>query len=292
MNFENRMAAVPRLGIGVSTEYGAFSAPNSLDIHRLRREYPEFAGFLEVGVEIHKGLDEDAIAWATAQLPTTYHFLDINLDDPDSLSPWWISQTKVQLEQLNAAWMCGDAGLWHMGPREPGSMMLLPPISALDAVVPMAEGIQNLRETLGIEVFPENPPGSVYLGPLHLLDFYGRVVETADTGMVLDCAHLAIYQRQKGYAACTALDGFPMHRIIELHVAGARVGSIDGLEFVEDDHTPTVLPETWEILEWVIPRAPNLKAVVFECERNPLEDTLAGFERIAATWKVDKRAVP
>ena len=35
----------------------------------------------EVGVELHKGLDQDAVEWAKAELPTTYHFLDINLDE-------------------------------------------------------------------------------------------------------------------------------------------------------------------------------------------------------------------
>jgi hypothetical protein len=31
----------------------------------------------------------------------------------------------------------------------------------------------------------------------------------------------------------------------------------------------------------VAPRAPSLRAVVFECERNPFRDTVGGFERIA-----------
>jgi hypothetical protein len=55
---------------------------------------------------------------------------------------------------------------------------------------------------------------------------------------------------------------------------------VDGWQYVEDDHTPAVLDETWRILEHVVPRAPNLRAVVFECERNPLPDTLEGFARI------------
>ena len=87
MSFENRMARLPTLGIGVSTEYGAFESPGSLDIRRLRQEYPQFAGFLEVGVELHKGLDQDAVEWAKAELPTTYHFLDINLDEANPFPP-------------------------------------------------------------------------------------------------------------------------------------------------------------------------------------------------------------
>ena len=67
-----------------------------------------------------------------------------------------------------------------------------------DAADAMADGIVRLREATGFEVLPENPPGQVYLGDLHLLDFFARVIERADTGMLLDCAHLAIYQRLRG----------------------------------------------------------------------------------------------
>ena len=36
----------------------------------------------------------------------------------------------------------------------------------------LADGIMALRELIGLEVLPENPPGHVYLGDLHLLDFF------------------------------------------------------------------------------------------------------------------------
>ena len=280
MSFPNRAISLPFLGIGVSTEFGAFRQPDSLDILRLRKEHPHFAKFLEVGVEITKGLDEDSIAWASADLPTTYHFLDINLDEPTDMTGEWLGKTKELIAQLNPAWVCGDAGLWHIGPRESGSMILLPPIAAPDAVQPMADGICRLREETGLEVLPENPPGSIFLGPLHLMDFYGKVLESGDTGMVLDCAHLAIYQKLKGHQPTTALDNFPLDRIIEMHIAGAQLQDVEGLTIVEDNHTPNVLPETWEIMEWVLPRATNLKAVVFECERNSLESTIEGFQNI------------
>ena len=80
--FDQRVKGLPKLGLGVSTEYGAASAQGALDVTRLRAEHPQYANFLEVGVETVKGLDEAAIAWAASGLPTTYHFLDINLDDP------------------------------------------------------------------------------------------------------------------------------------------------------------------------------------------------------------------
>ena len=52
---------------------------------------------------------------------------------------------------------------------------------------------------------------------------------------------------------------------------------------MEDDHTPRVLEDTWSIYESIVPRASNLRAVVYECERNPLEGCLGGFRRLERT---------
>lgn len=281
MSFLDRVPALPRLGLGVSTEYGAGQAPGGLDVAALRREYPEFAGFLEVGLETLSGIDASTRAWLDAGLPTTYHFLDVNLEDPEDFSPEWLGQVRFFVEQLHPAWLCGDAGMWHFGGREPGQMLLLPPILSEVSARTTAEGLRKLREATSLEVLPENPPGLVYLGDLHLLDFFGRVCHHADTGILLDCAHLAIYQANHGLDPLTGLDGFPLDRIVEMHVAGGTRRNLDGFEFVDDNHTPDVMDETWRIFEHLVPRCPNLRAVVFECERNPLPDTLPGFTRLA-----------
>ena len=285
MTFLDRATTLPFLGIGVSTEYGASASDGALDVMRLRREHPEYAGFLEVGVEIAKGLDADDRAWVASGGPTTYHFLDINLDDPADQDPQWLARVQATVEELRPAWMCGDAGLWHFGPRDRAQMTLLPPILSDDAARDLGDGVAALRSATGLEVLPENPPGVVFLGDLHLLDFFARVMDRADTGMLLDCAHLAIYQRLCGHEPLTGLDAFPVERIIEMHVAGGAARERDGFTWVEDDHTPEVLPDTWLIFDYLVKRAPHLKAVVFECERNPMESCLTGFARIQDSWK-------
>ncbi|MGK0359321.1 MAG: hypothetical protein ACI9U2_001623 [Bradymonadia bacterium] len=283
MSFADRVAALPSLGIGVSTEYQAMAKAGALDPRELRHLHPEFAGFLEVGVEASRGVDAQAEAWSAAGWPTTYHFLDVNLDEPEDLDAEWLAQTRANVETLNAAWICGDAGLWHFGPRERGQMLLLPPILTDEAARAMADGIIALREATGREVLPENPPGHVFIGDLHLLEFYARLCEYADTGMLLDAAHLAIYQHCQGNSALDGLSNFPLDRIVEVHVAGAVTKDVDGLTIIEDDHTPNVLPATWQILRHVAPRASELRAVVFECEHNPIDVCLPGFRQIQAT---------
>lgn len=280
--FVDRVQHLPALGLGISTEYGASAAPDALDIPALRAAHPRFAGFLEVGIEVVKGLDDTARDWARHGWPTTYHFLDVNLDESEDFDAPWLRAVAEMAHEIQPAWMCGDAGLWHFGRRERGHMLLLPPILSAEAARGQAEGVVRLREQLGYEVLPENPPGHVYIGDLHILDFYARVADHADTGLLLDCAHLAIYQRLMGYDPLTGIDGLPLDRVVELHVAGSTPREHEGFLYWEDDHTPEILADTWTIFDEVVPKAPNLKAVVFECERNPLNTVLAGFERIAA----------
>jgi uncharacterized protein (UPF0276 family) len=277
-SFLERVHVLPTLGLGVSTEYGAGNQDGALDPAALRRDHPGFATFLEVGVEIVKGLDADARAWADRGWATTYHFLDINLDEPQDFDPAWLDAVRDVITLLDPAWLCGDAGLWHFGARDRGQMLLLPPVLIQESIAPMAEGIIALREATGREVLPENPPGAAFLGDMHLLEFFSRVAEAGDTGLLLDCAHLAMYQRARGHTPLTGFDGFAWDRVIELHIAGGRERIVDGLTWVEDDHGVEVLPDTWAIARAAITHASNLRAIVVECERNTIEQVLPLFE--------------
>ena len=159
-------------------------------------------------------------------------------------------------------------------------MLLLPPIFTRDSAYALADGIIRLREETGLEVLPENPPGQIFVGPLHLLDFFALVIERADTGMLLDAAHLAIYQNTQGLPMTSGLDGFPLDRVIELHMAGGAWRSYRGLDYIEDDHNPQILPETWEIFHESADRLTELRAVIFECERNPFEQCQGGMTEL------------
>lgn len=279
MTFTDRLARLPRLGLGLSTEYGAIDTPGALDPLEVRARAPECAGFLELGVEYAKGLDRAAEAWA-ARYPVTYHFLDINLDDPDDFDPEWLSGTAALIRRLRPAWACGDAGLWHLGRRDRGQMLLLPPILTAGSADRIAAGVARLRGAWGVEVLPENPPGVAYVGDMHLLDFFARVLDRADTGMLLDCAHLAIYQHLRGGDPLDGLDGFPLDRVVEIHIAGSNNRLYNGFSYIEDSHSTAILPQTLRIVERVLAGATNLRAVVFECERNGIEEVIPAFRQI------------
>lgn len=274
------LSTLPRLGLGLSTEHDA--ARTGIDAVRLHDERPGTIDFLEVGCDLARGLDEHARRWAARGLPSTYHFLDVNLEDPRDVDPAWCAGVRALADELDAAWLCGDGGLWHFGPRDRGHATLLPPILTTASADAMAESVRALEDATGRAVLPENPPGTIYLGDLHVLDYFARVADRSGGGLLLDCAHLAIFQRLRGLPPLTGLDGFPLDRVVELHVAGGTERSTDGFAWVDDDHTPEPLADTWAIVEHVLARMPNLRAVVYECERNPIEAVEAGFARLRA----------
>jgi uncharacterized protein (UPF0276 family) len=278
--FADRVKTLPRLGLGISTEYGA--GRGGLDINALRGSRPDLVSFLEIGVDLERGVDEDALRWVAAGGASTYHFLDLNLEEGDDLDPADAAAVRELATSLKAAWLCGDSGLWHVGRRDRGHGVLMPPILCAESADEMARGVRALREATGFEVLPENPPAHVYLGGLHLLDYYARVAGASDCGLLLDAAHLAVYQLVSGNRPTDGLDGYPLDRVVEIHVAGGTPFASGGLTFVDDDHGTRILPETWQILEAVLPRARNLRAVVFECERNPADAVIPVFETLKA----------
>ena len=266
---------LPRLGVGISAEPG--SAASGIDATEMD---PSQVHFLEYGSDSERGLDEHVRRWAASGRPTTYHFLDLNLEEAEDLDGEWIAKTAEAARAIGAAWLCGDAGLWHFGTRDRGHQLLLPPILTRDSAYAVAENLHRLKQATGFEVLPENPPGTFYLGDLHILDYFAMVSERAGCGLLVDCAHLAIFQRLRGLSPTAGLDAFPLDRVVELHVAGGTEIDVDGLALVDDTHAPEPLPETWQIFDAIVHRARNLKAIVYECEKNRVDEVAPNFARL------------
>ena len=272
------LSDLPRLGVGISAEFD--STRRGIDALAFREAEPGLIDFLEYGCDLARGLDDHARRWAAAGLPATYHFLDLNLTEPEDADDRWLAATGELARELGAAWLCGDGGLWHFGPRDRGHETLLPPVLTRESAADMAEAIRRVAEATGMAVLPENPPAPIYLGDLHILEYFALVAEGSGGGLLLDCAHLAIFQRIKGHQPLTGLDGFPLDRVVEVHVAGGVLRDEDGFPWIDDDHQPEPLPDTWQIFEHVAARAPNLRAVVYECEKNPPAEVVENFRRI------------
>lgn len=282
---QTRLESLPRLGVGISGEYGVRP---SIDPTAFDAEHPGLIHFVEFGTDTDRGLDPAILRWVDAGGRATYHFLDVNFEEIEDLDDAWMAETKAFAERLSAPWICGDSGLWHFGPRDRGHGLLLPPILTRESASATARSVTRLQAATGLCVLPENPPSLYFLGDLHILDYFARVSDEADCGLLLDVAHLAIYQRACGHDPLTALDGFPLDRVVEVHVAGGgETETADGYRYIDDDHRADVHPDTWAIFDHVLERTSCLRAVCYECEHNDPAATVETFQRLNERFPVD-----
>lgn len=102
--------------------------------------------------------------------------------------------------------------------------------------------------------------------------FLNDFVERSGCGLLFDLYNFHCNALNLGFDAREALSRLRLDRVVQVHVAGGRTH--DG--FLMDVHS-TVVPEpVWELLEWLVPRAPNLAGLSFEL----LEETNLTPERV------------
>jgi uncharacterized protein len=85
-------------------------------------------------------------------------------------------------------------------------------------------------------------------------------------GLVLDLHNLVALERNHGLAAEDWLAAAPLHRVIEVHLAGGRssAGLPVGRTFHLDSHDEPVPGRVWSLLADVLPRLPALRAITLE----------------------------
>ena len=279
---EEQFDAIPRMGVGISGEYGVRP---SIDPVAFDQAHPGLIHVVEFGTDVDRGLDSSILRWSEAGRPTTYHFLDVNFEEIEDLDTAWMEETKSFASRVRSPWLCGDSGMWHFGPRDRGHGLLLPPVLSRDSAQRTAESIQLLQDQTGLPVLPENPPSLYYLGDLHVLEYFTLVSEISGCGLLLDAAHLAIFQRSRGLNPLDGLSETPLDRVVEMHVAGGGEAiTPDGYRYIDDDHRAEVHEDTWKIVDYVIPRAKRLKALIYECEHNDPQAVIPTFERLNAMF--------
>lgn len=145
-----------------------------------------------------------------------------------------------------------------------------------------------LTQRYGVPFILENLtyylPGLPSEGGRDEVAFLNDFVERSGCGLLFDLYNFHCNALNLGFDAREALSRLRLDRVVQVHVAGG--GSHDG--FLMDVHS-TVVPEpVWELLEWLVPRAPHLAGVSFEMlEEAALspEAVRQQLERARAIWE-------
>ncbi|HST08800.1 MAG TPA: DUF692 family protein [Terriglobales bacterium] len=161
----------------------------------------------------------------------------------------WIS------EHLSFNRVRDESGTWQSG-------FLLPPRQTLAGVEAAVASVR--ASSVGLPVPLAIETGVNYLRPrpdeLPDGEFVARVAEAADCGILLDLHNIWTNERNGRQSLADYIEQIPIERVWEVHVAGGH--SHRG--YWLDSHSGAVPAELMELAARIIPRLPNLKAIVFE----------------------------
>jgi uncharacterized protein (UPF0276 family) len=165
------------------------------------------------------------------------------------LSSPWVSE-HLSFNRVN-----DESGEWQSG-------FLLPPRQTVMGVEAAIGSVRALSARLTVPLVIET--GVNYLCPrtdeLPDGEFVARVAKGADCGILLDLHNVWTNARNGRQPLADYMDQIPLDRVWEIHVAGGH--SHRG--FWLDAHSGMVSPELMELATRIVPRLPNLKAIVFE----------------------------
>lgn len=111
--------------------------------------------------------------------------------------------------------------------------------------------------------------------------FITEVLRDTEHGLLLDVTNLWINAANYGFDVSEWLDAAPLHRVVELHVAGDELRTTGPKAGTWcDSHSRPVPEEVWELVEHVVARAP-VRAITLERSNDipPMAELLAEVER-------------
>ena len=178
--------------------------------------------------------------------------------------PAQFNTLRQQCSQLQPEWvsehlsfnMFNDAG------RTVNSGFLLPPLQSREGVKTAVNNIRHYKAEMNMPFAFET--GVNYLQPRknEISDglFAGLVAEEADCHILLDLHNILTNQRNGRQSVKDFLNALPLERVIELHMGGG----IYYKNFYLDAHSGASDAELFGILENIVSKLPNLKALMFE----------------------------
>jgi uncharacterized protein (UPF0276 family) len=138
----------------------------------------------------------------------------------------------------------------------------LPVAYDYEALEMLVERVNQVQEIVPIPFLLENNVYFITFPEQEMSEpqFLNELTARTGCGLLLDIHNLYANARNHHFDAIQFLDELNLMKVVETHIAG-------GSEFAgmyTDSHSGACPQPVWDLLDYVVPRAPNLRAVTFE----------------------------
>jgi uncharacterized protein len=214
-----------------------------------------------------------------AERPIVMHGVSLSLGATDPLSDGYLADLAGLAARFEPAWISDHLCWGSYGRHYAHDLLPLPYTEeALDHVVARVGAVQD---RLGRQILVENV--SSYVGFAHSTmpewDFLGAIAERADCGILLDVNNIYVSAVNHGFDAERYLDGIPIGRVGQIHLAGHT----DNGTHLLDTHDHPVRDEVWDLYRSAVARFGRVSTLVeWDDHIPPFDALLAEAERARA----------
>lgn len=301
--FSIRLEQVQTHGLGLSVDVYSPDLISLLGALRRRQVFPDY---LEIFRSAPTALA--AVKKQVGEGLLTYHGEGLWLTQPaavdDPVFVQEVCETAEHLRTLGSAWLNHECATKYMAGYTYGTY--LPPLYTDASARVVAENTMFVQDLLDRHcrlknggtpmVLLEMPPLTYFVaGAVSVPTFFRLITQEAACGLVLDIGHLWTVFRYSGAWRTGSLDRFvrafldefPMHRVVEIHVAGLAVHESS---LAVQSRFPRAEARMFPVA-WVDAHAAPIPSVLFE-----ILDQVLSHPRLTAlrglALEVDTKAIP
>jgi uncharacterized protein (UPF0276 family) len=222
------------------------------------------------------------------RFPMIPHGVGMSIGTAGPLSPDYLRRLGALVEQVSAPWYSDHLSFTKV--PETDIEQLTPLWFTGESLSAVCRNLRQLNQAIGgTQFLLENityyfpVPGS----DMTEAQFLTRVLEDTDTGLLLDVNNVWVNSVNLGFDPFEFLAAIPLERTVQIHLAGGRY--VQGM--LIDTHSTPVSETVWDLLDYVLDRAP-VKAILLEWDQDWPEFAvlLDHLDRARAALRASRRA--
>jgi uncharacterized protein (UPF0276 family) len=207
----------------------------------------------------------DVLEWTIGRRPVVAHNIGLSIGNAGHFDLEYVDHLAEWQRRYRFPWQSDHlsfAEVTAADGREQHAGVAVPLPYDHDVLEMLVARVQRFQQVVAAPLLLEN---SVYFVTFSHQDmtepqFLNALTARTGCGVLLDLHNLYANARNHRFDARDFLEQLDVSRVVETHIAG-------GTEFAgmyTDSHAGPCPEPVWQLLEYLVPRAPNLRAVTFE----------------------------
>jgi len=217
--------------------------------------------------------------------PVLSHGLTMSLGGVEPLGDAYLAGVRSFLERVKAPWHSDHLCFGVVD----GVVMhdLLPLAFTRETAQRVADRVRRAQDALGVPMAVENISFYMHPGKRHMseAEFVSEVCERADCGLMLDVNNAYVNSVNFGFDVDAWMSAAPLHRVVQMHVAGHDWMEEKGDRLIVDTHGADVVSPVLELLERVVAKTGPVPVLLERDQSIPhLSELLEEVARVRAAY--------